>query len=262
MRRKDVEKLLGISEGALRYYEENGLVNPEHDKNNYRIYNLQDIFNLIRSRILIDCGMGVSEIADLIQNGSFSEMLDRLEMIQREKEDEIADMMEVNSFCKNIVSNVKMAKYNVGRYWIDESAPSRYFDCTDFQNFGKDDKDKFSQIMKFSALSFLKISVPVSDLKNNCLDHVQWKIVFEKQIIDRKNDPVLSSLPVLPSRTVFQSYIRITDINREDELKSQLRAILNEAEKTGYQLGDRIEGFIYSLTKDEVYINAGIEIIE
>ena len=43
----EVEHLVGLSKKSIRYYEENGLLNPSRNKeNDYRIYQEEDIRKL------------------------------------------------------------------------------------------------------------------------------------------------------------------------------------------------------------------------
>ena len=43
MKTHEVEQLLGISKQALIYYEKEGLIKPQRNKNNYRNYNQNDL---------------------------------------------------------------------------------------------------------------------------------------------------------------------------------------------------------------------------
>ena len=45
---RDLLNFLGVSRDALRFYEEKGLLNPQkNSENNYRNYDVFDIYNLM-----------------------------------------------------------------------------------------------------------------------------------------------------------------------------------------------------------------------
>jgi DNA-binding transcriptional MerR regulator len=75
----DVAKILGISTDLIRYYEEKGVVTPQKDRNNrYRYYDAWDV------NFLIDClwykkmGFGISEISQMSNVESYSDLVGHL----------------------------------------------------------------------------------------------------------------------------------------------------------------------------------------
>ena len=76
----NVAKMLGISRDLLRYYEKKGVVHPQKDKgNDYRYYDTWDI------NFLLDCiwykqfGFGIDQIAHMITDCSYEELLSGLD---------------------------------------------------------------------------------------------------------------------------------------------------------------------------------------
>ena len=81
----DVSRILDISTDLLRYYEKKGVVTPTKDKSNdYRYYDTWDI------NFLIDClwyknfGFGLDQIAHMVSECSYDELLSLLD-IKREE---------------------------------------------------------------------------------------------------------------------------------------------------------------------------------
>ena len=84
----DVARILGISTDLLRYYEKKGVVAPTKDKqNDYRYYDVWDI------NFLIDClwyksfGFGIPQIAYMVSDCYYGDLVSVLE----EKETELMD---------------------------------------------------------------------------------------------------------------------------------------------------------------------------
>lgn len=70
-----VSKLLGFSNQALRYFEDNNLISPSRDtQSNYRQYHPWDIGVLLRLRNYRSCGYSLSEIKDIMQYKNSKEM--------------------------------------------------------------------------------------------------------------------------------------------------------------------------------------------
>ncbi|MGN0569682.1 MAG: MerR family transcriptional regulator [Candidatus Fimenecus sp.] len=65
---KEVEELLSVSRSNIRFYEKEGLLNPERKGNNYRDYSEQDIAVLKKILVLRKLGFTVEEIS-LMQKG-------------------------------------------------------------------------------------------------------------------------------------------------------------------------------------------------
>lgn len=69
MKIKEVEKLLSVSRSNIRFYEKEGLINPERCSNNYREYSEQDVAALKKILVLRKLGFSVDEISAM-QDGT------------------------------------------------------------------------------------------------------------------------------------------------------------------------------------------------
>ena len=104
-----VEELVGITKKNIRFYEDEGLLNPERDpQNGYREYSLKDVRQLETIKLLRKLSVPIEEIR-LLQKGtiSFSESMNtQIEML--EKQQQSAEMMK--EFCiklKNEIDDFK-----------------------------------------------------------------------------------------------------------------------------------------------------------
>lgn len=69
MKIKEVEKLLSVSRSNIRFYEIEGLINPERHGNNYREYSEADVAMLKKILVLRKLGFSVDDISAM-QNGT------------------------------------------------------------------------------------------------------------------------------------------------------------------------------------------------
>ncbi|AET59612.1 MerR family transcriptional regulator [Paenibacillus terrae HPL-003] len=108
----EISKLYGISVDSLRYYEELGVLEPQREKNNYRIYSLKDIsrLNIIRDLRLLDFSM--QQIKDYLDNHSVDKTLEILHEEQRLIQERINKLQQrgkmINERIKVISTNLEI----------------------------------------------------------------------------------------------------------------------------------------------------------
>lgn len=66
MRIGELSRRLGISERALRYYEEQGLLRPARESSGYRDYSDADLETVRRIRTLLSAGLGTQLIGEVL----------------------------------------------------------------------------------------------------------------------------------------------------------------------------------------------------
>ncbi|MFE9749415.1 MerR family transcriptional regulator [Saccharothrix saharensis] len=66
MRIGELSRRTGVSERALRYYEEQGLLRPERRPSGYRVYRDADVSEVRRIRVLLAAGLGIAQIAQAL----------------------------------------------------------------------------------------------------------------------------------------------------------------------------------------------------
>lgn|GEM_PF-262447 len=62
-----VQKLTGLSARQIRYYHEQGLVQPSRSEGNQRLFSLNDVESLMLVRSLLDDGMTMEEVKTRFQ---------------------------------------------------------------------------------------------------------------------------------------------------------------------------------------------------
>lgn len=152
---------LGVSRDTLRFYEEKGLINPKkNDENNYRGYDINDIFRIMVVDFYKKRGMSINQIQDLIKHSGAQDIQDLLEC----KKDELNQMIyewqcmvkrieETQEFCRDFNHNfhsftVKaMPRYRVCGEVSDFIAFEEYETVIDIMSSNHD--DMISQIMRY-----------------------------------------------------------------------------------------------------------------
>ena len=62
-----VEELVGITKKNIRFYEDEGLLNPKRDpQNDYRDYSLEDVHTLERIKLLRKLSVPIEEIRQMV----------------------------------------------------------------------------------------------------------------------------------------------------------------------------------------------------
>ena len=112
----EVEHIVGLSKKSIRYYEENGLLNPKRNKeNDYRIYDEQDINKLKVIKFLRELGVPIRELK-LLSDGKLTLeecMEDRIRKINNEEKNfnKVKNMCLEISKSKSTVDNIDITKY-------------------------------------------------------------------------------------------------------------------------------------------------------
>lgn len=93
MKIAEVEKQTGISKQTIRFYEKEGLIEPErNNENQYREYDAQDVKKLKRISLMRKLNVPIPEIKEVMEGArSFSEVIDRQRLqIAKEREEQDA----------------------------------------------------------------------------------------------------------------------------------------------------------------------------
>lgn len=100
----DVTALTGIASGRIRHYEKIGLLHAHHLSNGYRVFNLEQVLDLLRIDLMRSLGVGINDIARLIDGGhsTLAGLLDEhraLLMEQRERIDQLIQAIDAATEC-------------------------------------------------------------------------------------------------------------------------------------------------------------------
>jgi DNA-binding transcriptional MerR regulator len=65
----DVTALTGIAAGRIRHYEKIGLLRAEHLSNGYRVFDVEQVLDLLRIDLMRSLGVGINDIQRLVDGG-------------------------------------------------------------------------------------------------------------------------------------------------------------------------------------------------
>lgn len=103
-----VEELVGINKKNIRFYEDEGLLNPDRNpENGYREYSLKDVRQLQKIKLLRKLDVPIEEIRLLLQGkSSFTETMNRQIQILEQKQKDAQIMTELCTKMKNEISDL------------------------------------------------------------------------------------------------------------------------------------------------------------
>lgn len=112
MKINQVEELAGITKKNIRFYEEQGLLNPERNpENGYREYTLKDVDNLLKVKLLRKLDVPIEEIRKINEGSlSFSECMDRQSRRLKKEKENLSVTMELCERLKSEVTNYDLIK--------------------------------------------------------------------------------------------------------------------------------------------------------
>lgn len=95
----DVTTLTGIAPGRIRHYEKIGLLHAKHLSNGYRVFDVEQVLDLLRIDLMRSLGVGINDIARLTDGGhtTLAGVLDEhrtLLMRQRDRLDQLIQALD------------------------------------------------------------------------------------------------------------------------------------------------------------------------
>jgi DNA-binding transcriptional MerR regulator len=95
----DVTALTGIASGRIRHYEKIGLLRAEHLSNGYRVFDVEQVLDLLRIDLMRSLGVSINDIARLIEGGhsTLADLLDEHHTLltrQRDRLDQLIRALE------------------------------------------------------------------------------------------------------------------------------------------------------------------------
>ena len=139
MKIKFVEELVGITRKNIRFYEEQGLLNPRRAENGYREYEQEDVHRLMQIKLLRKLGVSIEEIRRLFDGKiSSSDCLDRHQSELEHQKETLSQMEAVSE--QIITSRLSLEDLPVVSYL--EQIEQMEKEGMDFMDVGKKDTRK------------------------------------------------------------------------------------------------------------------------
>jgi DNA-binding transcriptional MerR regulator len=87
----DVTALTGIAAGRIRHYEKVGLLRADHLRNGYRVFDVEQVLDLLRIDLLRSLGIGIKDIGRLLdgEHTTLADLLDEHRKLLVEERDRL-----------------------------------------------------------------------------------------------------------------------------------------------------------------------------
>lgn len=160
MKINEVERATGITKKNIRFYEEEGLLQPSRNlQNGYRDYSPQDVETLRRIKFLRKLNIPIADIKKVQNNYLTLEDCIRRHLIVLERERR--NMESVEKFCHGLLAeNVTLESMDVGRLLSDmenlEEGGTRFMDVR-----RKDRKAQKKTALTAACLAMALMLVPI-----------------------------------------------------------------------------------------------------
>ena len=161
MKIKFVEELVGITRKNIRFYEEQGLINPRRAENGYREYEEADVHRLMQVKLLRKLGVPIEEIRRVF-DGKTS-LCDCLEHHQDELERQKEGLTKMQTVSDQIIASRVSLENLATESYLDQIEQMEK-EGMDFMDVGKKDirKEKRLGAIVAGILMILLMLVPVA----------------------------------------------------------------------------------------------------
>ncbi len=124
-----ISELMGMTSEALRYYEREGIVEPEKDPvSGYRMYTAWDLHILIRIRMFRRYGLTLEESAYALRNCDADCIDQILEEKAHDLEEKIREEERLLARLKKDRYSLKEAQKNIGKFKVEINPAMRFLD--------------------------------------------------------------------------------------------------------------------------------------
>lgn len=113
---KEVEQCLEVPRATIRFYEKEGLINPQRGENGYREYSEEDVLTLKKIIILRKLGLAVADIEDILDGARTMSEVVIANIVNLEKQiDELQGALKV---CYKLQEEQEeIETFDADKYW-------------------------------------------------------------------------------------------------------------------------------------------------
>ena len=164
---KDIEQVLNVPRATIRFYEKEGLINPERAENGYRDYSDQDVESLKKIIILRKIGLSVNDIEDLLDGAkSMDTVLDvNMHNLQKQME-ELTGAMNLCQKMKNDTADINSFDTEVYWNYVDEEEKKGNSFMDIAKDIAHEERKIFAKYLGWNTDSDGKSYDIVKDIKN------------------------------------------------------------------------------------------------
>ena len=123
----ELAKLMNVSVHQIRYFEEKGVLQPSYtDNNQYRMYDMEQVYQLAHILLLRKLEVPVSSIKECMTSYSGAQYQQLLQSSLRDIEAEMQRLRELQQFIQKVLQEQQNVKNSTSTYQIKRRKP-RYF---------------------------------------------------------------------------------------------------------------------------------------
>lgn len=204
---KEASEILNVSREMIRYYEKKGMISPKRkEANNYRSYDVMDIFFLMEAIQYQGWNINIKNIRGLKEENYYAQIIDYLVNYQNELIKDIDyKTLLLERICQ-VTERNKMGRYNLGNYWV-KRIPERYvFNVVTGEG---DNYEKICLPEEMSKILFSNVNIPFYDVYFEYKYGKEiWAISFEKRYFDKLNMLKKGDMLCIP-----EEYCLCTNVN-------------------------------------------------
>ena len=259
MKMKDVMNLFHISEGTIRYYEKMGVVNPERDENNYRIFDSRSLINLVLCKKCNEYGFSYKESIDLLTKNNFVENTELLKKRSKKIDDEINRLSVISAYCKDRIAEINRYAKNENEYCEERIEASLY------SNFGSADLNEITPFFENETIEHWIDMLSVSDFElwqdfnNDRCDQWKWGYTISKDLFYRLGKEDFSFFKEFKSEKYLSTVTRIPFGNLK-YLDDRIYELRNYGNENAYLLSGLIRSKMIMVTSEDAYIKISAEL--
>jgi len=212
----DVARILGISADLIRYYEEKGVVSPEKDPDNrYRYYDTWDINYLIDCLWYKNYGFGIEQVAHMVTDFSYADLLETLVDKQSEIRDTIRKQQLLLERIEKFSERLSETRELVGTFELRENKPFYYY--INRHNSEYDSADSTSEMSRkwLRYMPFTRRYFEVSEKSvRKEEDEYDWGFSVSGKYVSEFNISIAPPVTEMPSYLCIHSAFKSSGLDR------------------------------------------------
>ena len=145
----DVSKVLGLTPGALRYYESAGLIRDKRATTGYRYYDVADLWRLLSYEKYHSMGCSVKEVIDQFTGGGSIETIE--DRVRKRRDEALEKARKYNELAGQIeehLTSIGRIDELLGGYSFERNNEMLFF-CDDVGGWISNDDDKRVELNKW-----------------------------------------------------------------------------------------------------------------
>lgn len=233
---REISDLFGNTRGALRFYEEKGLVHPIRDAHGFRYYSVKDIFQLFYLKRYGAMSLSLDEVFEYFLRESVHTVGEIQEFLKQKREwlnEQICALQEQERVLKNYQEELKdigKTEFTIQEYPEYYSLPEEYFTL-----FVKENSSVLRMLI--TAMPYTRVHSVLTEEKGEINLITGLGIVRQKA--EALGIPGLGQMFLLPNSLAATKIVTCRKSIDEQMVKEAMR-LKREVTEQGYTLNGKI----------------------